>query len=647
MKPKLSWPKVARGCLTLLKAVGVALVYLWLGAAYKLVYAQSHDITKFERKIPLPYYQQQFVVESLTGQTWMFGPEFQAYLGKLPSLGALFTANPFVTLADYCRVRERELAELPRRYPHGQYSEEALGDAYGFYSQGAAVLSVIGAREQPRRVLRAALPQMAGVELGAVTWPLPDDSRVVEAALRLGNGFPGAEQAPDALLRAAQSREREGKVDEAQELYGRIAREYPRSEASITAAEALYDAAEVSGSIPRMREYRRRALEAAERVARDRYPGRALPARNTITILGQRVDLSGLELRVQNEEEAESLLAVATREADRVRATRSLDEGARREFRRTRERMERVRNELWVADLYRAMEVGIPGPPPRPQEYAVLGRALLDGKPLAGVEIALTQGNPGRRIFGGNTLDSRYRARTGADGRLRIPDVPAGEYGVNVVYETRPATAAGAAMVPEGGEYGTAFPARVVVEGGVTRIPDLRFQRGIAPVTFGEVAAEGDGLRLHWNLWPGAASYRVEVLAAPEVSREFQERAPGDQRTAFRRRPVLWTSAPVTGTTVLAPLRPIAPDNPSRNRLSQWEYQVTALDGKDSVLAISPPALARFTLSVAAQSRMLELKPPVYRRARQPRGGQHGGRAQGGQQPTGGQQGGQQQGGRP
>src|SRR6185503_12669836 len=114
--------------------------------------AQTHDLTRFKSKLPISYYQQQFLIDSLIHQTWMFGPDFREYIGELPSLGALVSSNPQAVLADYCRKREAQLAALPRRYPHSLFSEEALEDSFQL-SQGASLLGVFGSREQPRIAL--------------------------------------------------------------------------------------------------------------------------------------------------------------------------------------------------------------------------------------------------------------------------------------------------------------------------------------------------------------------------------------------------------------------------------------------------------------------------------------------------------------
>ncbi|HEU4752548.1 MAG TPA: hypothetical protein VFU47_05515, partial [Armatimonadota bacterium] len=57
--------RALRWLLTLVKLVLLVLGYFWVGAAYKLVYAQTHDITRFQGRIPLPYYQHQFLIDTL------------------------------------------------------------------------------------------------------------------------------------------------------------------------------------------------------------------------------------------------------------------------------------------------------------------------------------------------------------------------------------------------------------------------------------------------------------------------------------------------------------------------------------------------------------------------------------------------------
>ena len=104
--------------------------YFWLGAAYKLIYAQTHDVSRFKGRIPIPYYQQQFILDALLSQTWIFGPDFRNYIGELPSLGALVNTNTQAALADYCRSREKQLNDVVDRYPYSLFAEEALDDAF-------------------------------------------------------------------------------------------------------------------------------------------------------------------------------------------------------------------------------------------------------------------------------------------------------------------------------------------------------------------------------------------------------------------------------------------------------------------------------------------------------------------------------------
>ncbi len=590
----------------------LVMCYVWLGATYKLVYAQTHDVSRFERRLPLPYYQQQFLVETLMGQTWMFGPEFRQYIGSLPNFAALFSTNPIASLSDYFTRREVELTTLPDRHPYGLYSEEALDDAYSFYAQVGATLSVFGAREAPVRVLRGRSGRGSPTVL-----PLPDQTRVVSEALSLANGYPDSPRAGDALLRVGQGYAQEGRVKESEAIYHRIEREYPRASATVAAAEALYTAAETRQDVAGMRQARRRALQAEERVSRERFAGRALPARNTLTLFGFRVDLSALELQFANVGDSQTLAGVAAQEMLRLRSVASLDEGMRRDFGRARRRLERVRSELWVVDLFRELDVELPGPPPRPREYSLTGRVTLESRPFAGVEVLL--GEVGRSLRGniaGEIPNLRYRARTTPDGRFRIADVPSGDYSVAVLYPTRPG---GRAVVPVGGEYADHWPGRVSVSGGNTELPEIRFARALMPITFGEQPPTADAIRLSWQPWPGA-TYRVRVLAAPEMAGLFINRRPPEARGPFRRRPVLW-SGTTSANSVDCPLVPIAPDQPRTAQVAAWVYEVDALGPDGHLLGVSPASLGRFNLSVAARVRMLDLKPPSYRNRPRPAAG--------------------------
>lgn len=588
------------------KLVLLILGYFWIGAAYKVVYAQTHDITRMERKLPVPYYRQQFLLDSLLHQTWIFGPEFDRFIGALPPLSTFVSANPMASLSDWCRAREDQLAALPEQYPYGLFAEEALDDASAFYGPGASVLSVFGTRERPRQAL--AFQTREG------DWrftSLPDMSRPRDLALRLADNYPDSPQAPGALLRVAQALEQEGRAAEGAEVYARLAREYPRSAQAGEAASALSRIMLARGKVREARLYKEQALRASELSARQRFPGRALPARNRVSILGFRVDLSGLELRLQRVVEARTELDVAQQEAERVRSLRGLEGEVRRNLGSTERKLDRSRNELWVADLYEKLRVGVPGPPPRPKEYDVTGVTLVGGQPIAGVEVGLVEPSaPQRRDQAsvGDISALKYRGISDRHGEYRITGVPSGRYWVASIYPVRPAEV-GPIVPPRAG-----FPRELTIEQKAVRLPDLRFDRGVDTRTFGELPPSEKSVRLEWGALPGAAAYRTQVRAAFGSLWAFQKRHEKDLE-AYLRRPVLWTSKESGDTRVECPLLALAPDNPTVDgRFVQYEYEVSALDGSHQVIAQSSRPVSRFFLSPAARSAMLALKPPVRRR---------------------------------
>jgi hypothetical protein len=607
---------------TLAKLALLVLGYFWAGAAYKVVYAQTHDLTRFTRRIPISYYQQQFLIDSLLHQTWIFGPAFRQYIGELPSLGALVGSNPQAVLADYCRGRELQLSSFPSRYPYSVFCEEALDDAF-LYSQGASFLGVFGAREQPAYGLAVRDFDGSWRSVG-----LPDFSRSTEVARRLADGYPDSSEAPAALLRVAAQEAQDGQTGRSRTTLRRVTLEYPRSSQAEEAANQLSRMARAAGQAEEAREYKRRALRAAERLARERFAGKALPVAPTITILGYRVDLSGLELQLGRVVPARDYLALAASEAERLKALSGLDERTRDDLGRTRERMEESRSELWVADLFSALKVGLPGPPPRPQEHPVSGRVLLEDRPLPGAEVLLSSQRVGRgpEVFT-FIQTAPYRAVTDARGEYRVPSVPSGRYFVTVRYAMRPEAAGGVPVVPVGAaaerpKSRDVPPEGITVEERPLQLPPLRFQRALSTRSFGELPLVGKSLRVEWDPWPGADAYRVEVLAAGEMWRAFQNRVPREQRDTFRRRPVLWQTRVKGKTTAECPLEHLATDQPAFVQAAQYEYVVTALDPSGRETGASARALGRFHLSQQARNVLMEMKPPV-------RGARPGGRGRG------------------
>lgn len=620
MKKRLkSWAR------TVGKLLLLVLCYFWIGAAYKAVYAQTHDITRLKKKVPLPYYQQEFLVDSILHQTWILGSDFQQFIGELPNLAALVSGNPFSRLADYFARRERELATLPDRYPRSLYAEAALADASAFFSGSASLLNMLGERERPRQGFTAGGRGGEWQESA-----VPDFSRQTELSLRLANEYPDSPQAPPALKRVAEFDEQNGLPEEAQALYRRIAMEYPRSEEAEAAAQALYTRAVARGDWESARSFKLQALASAERRAREQHAGRALPAAETVNLLGLHVDLSGLNLQLRALAEARSELELAQSGAGRLRAMGGLDDRVREDLRRVRERLDRTTSELWVADFFRKLEVGVPGPPPRPKEHAVQGRVEVDGMVLPGVQVQLADlprnaAGMGQRFQGGPfafLAPARFRAVTDSRGRYRISGVPSGEYLLRALYPFCPAAAGGEPVIPiglaeGGGSRGTGAEGGAVrVEDRALSLPPLRFRRAVRTVTFGETPPEGSALRLRWEAFPQAAAYRVEVRPTAMMAGLFRSRLKAPEGLPPGRLPEavsLWKSRPVSGTSVDCPLMELAPDAPQAARAAQYQYVVRALDARGAELTRSAWPLGRFHLSPRAVAALLELHPPARR----------------------------------
>lgn len=601
----LSWAR------TWTKLVLVILLYFWSGAAYKLVYAQSHDLSRFQQP-PLSYYQRHFLIEWLMHQSWIFGPDFRHYIGDGVPLGLLTGmatgSNPQLRLAEFCQRRERELSRLPRDYPRSLFAPSALQDAW-LYEQGSSLLGTFGGRDRPERIQAQLRGKGEWSLLG-----LPGTQRAEELSRRLVDEYPNSPEAPAALLRVAEAERGKGHREESRALYRRIAVEYPHANESELAATALYNQALGEGRLDEARQYRERAMEAAERLGREKFAGRALPARNSLTILGYRVDVGGLDLRLQRIQQARSEADVAGSEVTRLLSLRALDGGVKRDLRDVRLRLDRNRSELWVAGLFESLKLGVPGPPPRPKEYPILGQITLDGRPFRDVAVVLIPegggGGPIARLLGQGS-GAQYQARTGKDGRFTIAAVPSGAYRYQVIYPSQPS---GEPVVPQ--PFEGEEPARIVLEASSLTVPTLQFVHALKTSTFGAVEARGSTVPLRWQAWPGASRYRVEVGVAPGVvgSEHWDARFPEAKRGEFRRNPVLWSSSTKT-PEISCPVLPLCPDQPDEARAAQYQFVVTALDAGGKPLRMSSAPLARFSLANSALA-ALKAQHPARRGGR-------------------------------
>jgi tetratricopeptide (TPR) repeat protein len=592
----------------------LVLGYFWIGSAYKLFYAQTHDLSRFPspNQIPISYYQREYLIDALMNQTWVLGPAFREYIGEPPPLGALVTSNPLAAMADYLKSREKILSSFPERYPRSLFAEEALEDGY-LISQGAAALGVFSTREEPRKTLMSMGPRGDWVSMG-----VPDMSGPTQIARRLANDYPSSPEAPKALLRLAQGEQQAGREREANEAFRRLAAEYPDAQEAADAANVLYETARRESRLEEARAYRQRALEITERVARRRFPGKALPAQSAVYVMGFRVDLAGIEVGLRNLPTARTLLDQATREANRLEALPSKDAALRDPLQNASQRLDQAENELWVARAFQALKLEAPGPAPRAEGFPVSGAVRLAGRPLAGAEVLLTR-MPMEAAAGAGGLGMlaqvRYRATTDALGQYQIQGVPGGGYYFSIVTPTRAAAHGNRPVVPA---VQSGVPPRIRVRRGPLTLPTAALTTGIGTRTFGEQSAVDGKIVLAWDPYPGATSYRVEVLARQNVG-AFERRVSQEERGAFLSHPVLWSTEVASGTQASCPLLSLAADNPIATRMFTFDYAVTALDKNGKRLASSADPLCRFVLSASAFRELLLAKPPDRGGRRGPR----------------------------
>lgn len=581
--------------LGLLQAACLAYGYIWLGGVYKLSYALSHDVSRLKTKLPqLPYYQQQFLLDSLLQQTWVYGNDFSEFVGPLPSLAALFGANPAGALADYCAARTTQLSEFPSRHPGSIYSDAALDAGYQ-YARAAAFLGLLGARTQPSR----AVARPIGGRWRPVG--LPDFASAAALSGRLADEYPESVLAPGALARRAEGQMDAGRLKDGLKLFTRVGQEYPNSAEAERAANALYAGAAAAGNYPQMREFRERAVRAAAASGRELSATGRLSSASSVAILGYQVDLSEIQLRLRQVFEATEHAALARSEIARLSGLEELNDDARSELETASRRASRVGDHLWVERLFKRLELPVPGEPPAPPAGTVTGRVTLGTKPLPEIEVALAQRNTFARS-GSDALSILrsipFRGRTDRVGRYVIRGVPAGEYRPLLLFDT---LKNGRPIVPNS----TVSP-MIRVEPGNQELPDTRFEFALKTRSYGELNADGGEVSLTWDPEPGAATYEVGVYAAPEMFGAFRRRFRSVGFQAMRRRRfALWQSARVSGTSAGCPVGALAPDDARVAPLVSYEYVVRALNSEGVVLLESARPLSRFTLGAAARVEML------------------------------------------
>ncbi len=138
----------------------------------------------------------------------------------------------------------------------------------------------------------------------------------------------------------------------------------------------------------------------------------------------------------------------------------------------------------------------------------VRGRALLEGKPAAGVIVALVQPRKdagskaeSREFVGARSLPlwRGLHGVTGADGRFSIRGVPSGEYEVVLGFDQ--------ASVPAGYVLAGAR-GKVSLRSGANDLGDFRFVKRM------DISIEKSGSRyvLKWDAYPNAARYAVTII---------------------------------------------------------------------------------------------------------------------------------------
>jgi len=572
-------------------------LYLWSGAAFKLVYNLGHEKSGATGLAggmgtlrDLVGYQIQFRLDAWTRLTYLFGSDFGRYIGG-PNPAPW---SPPAVLAAWLQERAWSLLALADERGDSLWADNALRDAVFF--------GALAAQIRPPEVSQ--IHRVVWFCRGREAWRwtgLPESETVSrEAAERLINNYPESPFVPQALAGLMEQYRQSYDFDRVNEVAHQLVQGYPASNLALGTALMLANLHAVHQEYAQAAELLAPVLEAAEKPD--------LLLREQLQLQRMRLNLAGYYLQAGRPGEARAQYehvawvlgrAVAQRRAEGNQGRRETgpSELEDRELEALQKEIESGLQEVWVAEMFQALEVPYqPAPPPKEEpRYTVRGRVLCGEQPVAGIKVGLpVRGvGPDQEVNLGQlpwigAQNADYFGVTDPHGGFTLRNIPPGRYSLILLADLKvlpPQTVLAEVPVP------------VVVKDRAVQLPPVRFRPAVVPISPSrQKAGEKGSLFLRWQPFPGAARYTVFV--APD--HPFDERSPhrwkndGWGYPAPANVPERCWRADLTGTQIWVPLEALRRGLPPRPRRMRKEptaeayfWLVGAFDGKGRLLSTS------------------------------------------------------------
>jgi len=581
-----------RGLRRFLRGAGVFLLilflYLWTGAAFKLIYGLARERSTQQQGFLREAFQNNYFFLFLPYLPLrlprLFGADFQRYLG---------TSWPIGGMEQWLETRIPEMMSVPEEWPDSLWADNALADV--------ALGDMFRRREEPSQVQGVALLFSA-----AQQWQWQPisvaDTPSLQAMQRLVNEYPESLLAPRLLSLLGSWQLQRFEFARARELSQQLVRQYPEAREALALARQLAQEAADRGRFQEAIALLERVVQKANPAPREPAAGnRSRSAAEAVdpTLFFERFQLAqdhltlaeyALELHQRDEARRhleEAAAAWARAEAERSQADRPMSrprrgrpewspdiEQQRKQF---EARMAPIQQRLWLEDLYQDLAVTPPPAPSASQELGVqvVGRVRRGETPLADMQVGL--------MLPGLPPRSDLFVRTDSHGKFVIRDVSPGSYWLTVVGDLEKV---GPDVVL------VKAPAPVVVEKKKVTLPDVILVPAVRPLTAATVLPERhQTLRLRWEPYPGAASYEVALRPDWAGFNPSGLGGPGlPSLTAQREAPGVWRRADLKEPQVSIPLQEL-PQPPGRWRRGEkgttYQWVVYAYDQEGHVLSTS------------------------------------------------------------